>query len=348
MSRVSEAVGINFEAIPLVESESEWTSFRQNGWIVIKGSAPNVGITAENAKAWLDNLRDWIMSYSNAPGKLLSFQEGGFTDIHQFWTAEDIPASTRDSGYITEYVSHSEFMWTARMMVKNLFADTWKNDYLFTSFEGATYAVDGNRFVASASREHISMEQDGRGDRCLGIQGMISLVDVTHPQAGGIFVVNQSHSDFVRLSDSTVSLKDIAGQLVRPIMRAGDVLLTDTRLLKGSVRPRYSEDFHEAFASLWVTMMPRIKISEQDLRKRIEFFYNQVTTGPWCYHFKLDKLPPQSTIGSFIAKDPRGRLVSYGRLATKTDFTREQIELVAGLSPEDTEKLRQSLMTTKP
>lgn len=228
--------------------------------------------------------------------------------------------------------AHSDLLWTVRQNpgVLRVFSDAWGGlpaESLSVGYDGAAYRPPHHPGLVL----DWHVDQDGShppGRVC--VQGVLALTHV-NASSGGTVLLPASHlhhESLVRTRSSTRGVKDewefvpvwskhavfdACPAPVQPILRPGDLLVWDSRLLHRVVPP-LDEQTHRGV--VYLSMVPTEWISDDVRRTRRAFYDEGVSTTHWstrCVDRDDERQPPTvpyetapARVRTLVDGDPHG------------------------------------------
>ena len=194
-------------------------------------------------------------------------------------------------------MNHSDTLWRIRTLpqVRRLFENLWKTTDLIAGFDGITARRRGSSEYLAIDWHIDQNHTHEPGRRC--VQAFVALTDST-PESGTIQFVRGSHGahedlvwrlcqpeeaeldgtegvwEFVPIPPSDPVLQ---GEVVCPVVRAGDVVLWDARTAHRVCQP--TGDAPRLVA--YVCHVPRSFADAVTLKQRRQFFEQAIATTHW-------------------------------------------------------------------
>lgn len=297
------------------------------GWAVVQIKNWNPGFT--------QLFLQWFERCTRSDGGMSGFD----SQDPKTWQSSNMPSMPY--GILKHYFGHTELQWSIRELCVEIFASIWQcqPEDLLCSFDGGcfipTLPKEGNKNTSFKKWIHNDTERSLRSFCC--VQGIVNFED-NDLEDGGLVLVEDSHNVFSAYMDKHPSEgiswgpSDINDNLLSslPLIKicapAGSIILFDSRTFHCNVQPwgsPYKNNGDPRFRMCtYVSMLPRIGATPQELDKRIRLYQNGRMTGHWCYGpwFKETPEHPQLYGGvnirpDFIEiaplNDLRKRLIGY-------------------------------------
>nr|WIL03187.1 2OG-Fe(II) oxygenase [Cedratvirus borely] len=202
------------------------------------------------------------------------------------WLKKNMPYTSR--GIFKQYIGHTEFCWRMRESVYSTFASLWGEEDLLTSFDGGCF-LTGEKNIDYKNWLHCDQSRKEEGFVCM--QGIVNLYD-SGEEDGGTLLMEGSHKCFSTylLQHPTDGLSAFfpvdpfcptlsSCLVVKPCLKAGELLLFDSRVFHCNVAPKSDQPR----MCLYVSMTPRAGANKKELEKRVQTYEKGRMTGHWCY-----------------------------------------------------------------
>ena len=280
-----------------VLTDSDWSFWEQNGYVIVHDAVP-----PEHVQAVVDVLWEFQELDRNDPATW-------YRDRDKRYREPELAMS----GMVEIY--HHQSLWNTRQhpRVYGAFADIWQRDDLWVTFDRANINVPrrpdwpfGGFIHWDIDTSVVPMPRD--------VQGVLSLVDAT-PEQGGFQCVPGFHRRIdawiaTQPADRDPFRPDTTGMQVERIpMRAGDLLIWDSRLPHGTApnlsdRPRVAQ---------YISMFPADEGNAAHLERRLTAWRTRTT--------------PHDPQGFPFPGDPRRIEELHGRTADLTPLGRKLLGL---------------------
>lgn len=278
------------------------------GYVVIKNAIP-----LERAQYYRQKALDWFQTFGS-----LDYND------QSTWTAENLPAQTRDNILNKYCISHERFMWEARMEpnVVEAFAKIWGTDELLVSFDGMNVTLPSRDKPAAKPWPHVDQSPLRRGLHC--VQGIINL-SPAGPEDGSLVVFPRSNTLIERFFDAQTDpftwekkdwrlfdeaeMKWFTGSThgltpVKVLAEPGDLILWDSRTIHWGGEPSTNSDTIRTV--IYASYSPAKLASEEALREKKKAFESYRATTHWAHDNIVLRDPvvylPDGTV------DPRNRI----------------------------------------
>lgn len=202
------------------------------------------------------------------------------------WINQNMPHNYH--GVFIHYINHTEFMWKTREAYIPIFEHIWGTKDLLSSFDGGCFLT--NKYQANF-KNWMHCDQGRTVTHFACVQGIVNLYE-NGPEDGGTILMNNSASKFTEyleahpidgisaffpIDHTDPILNDCT--IIKPCLKAGEILLLDSRTFHCNIAPRSNN----LRMCLFVSMMPRSYATQEELQKRIELYNDGRGTGHWCY-----------------------------------------------------------------
>lgn len=218
------------------------------------------------------------------------------------WLAKNTPY--RAHGIFKQYFGHHEWQWMTREATANIFAQIYGVDQseLLVAFDGACFLPTTNReqsiwYHADLSRPYVD-ERDNRQnlEEPICVQGFYNIND-SGPDDGGLTLIKDSLEVFDEYSRThpidglngwlKVDIEDrllYDKELIKICAPAGSIILWDSRMFHCNRAPTNGiKEMDRVRMGLYISMQPRYRATDKELKKRIEWYLEGRQTDHWCY-----------------------------------------------------------------
>ena len=264
-----------FCVIPNILDHNEIRNARKGLWSTLEYLTKNLDIPIKE-----DNVNTWSTYYQMDSNRNL---------IIQNWK-----------------IGHSQFVWDIRQNPKvvNVFSNLWKvkAEDLLTSFDAISFHIPpeytGKGFYQGDDWWHTDQSPNNNKFSC--VQGMILLYDVNDGDATirlkkgsnhlheTIFKNNKVRHNKNWYQYNKTDLEFLSNcESIRVSAKSGDIILWDSRTAHYGINPLAERKNPNVRANVYVCMMPRNLISNQNLLKKQYGFKNMEMTTHWPHQIKF-------------------------------------------------------------
>ncbi|EGG23970.1 hypothetical protein DFA_06108 [Cavenderia fasciculata] len=258
--------------------KEDWPEWRkhlyEHGWAVV----PKV-VAVEQCEQYRSKFWDWLEG----------FKTGIKRNSSSSWTNANWPSQIH--GIFQHYaLGQEQFVWDIRseQAIIDVFTQVYNTDQLLVSFDGGNLSRPGH---SSKPWAHFDQGSSKMGFRC--IQGFLNLMDCQDTD-GGLVVYDKSHlvhdkfftesgidshGDWYKFDEQPETLPIFKNcKMVKVNCNVGDVVLWDSRTIHYAVHPTS----RSCRMVVYVSYQPASLISEADLRKKQQCFYEKRMTSHWA------------------------------------------------------------------
>nr|QBK89530.1 MAG: phytanoyl-CoA dioxygenase [Pithovirus LCPAC001] len=278
----------------LSQKEKINVALKEKGWVVVKSIATQIECSSIVNKQWnfIEDLGTGI--------------ERNNSDT--WYVGGKWPGMISTGQILAPNVGHCSAVWQARQLpkVKTLFSNITNSPELMVSYDTMNmvrpYTLSSNRTKPLVP--HLDQNPHADPD-FVCYQGLLNLVD-SNLEDGGTMLLSGSHKHFLEYKKYStknggfhIRLEDVQfKKMVCPILKVGDFLLWDGRLVHGVAPPQKNKKDKKKSnylrrSVIYISMVPS-NIVNSDARKiRLKWFKEGVTTSHWVTKPKKKNINPR-------------------------------------------------------
>lgn len=301
------------------------TELEKEGFAVVKSAA-----SERESLELLERLWAFVEEHSKArrrdAGSLCHLLRREKGDSGSILTTRHGERLVIEKSGILRTAAHSEAMWAARLLprVRESFEAIWNTSELLVSFDTASIMFEG---PCMPTIPGTGLHNDASWHRTelrgfKAAQGML-LLTPQNISTGGLVVVPRSHALhglsekrhgivngnawLYPIPNDSPELSHLPRHVINA--QAGDLILWDSRLAHGVVRPQRPPAIYETRQlriAMYITMTPRRMASDEALDKRKCAFSQGLATGHWPHLFLGELRQDDDKAGACIPMAAQG------------------------------------------
>ena len=274
-------------------SEQHFAELKKNGYTIVEDY-----LEAEKCdilqKRWL---------------RVMDHYDSGFDSTDRTtWKSANLPISTRG---MQDYppIAQQSYVWDTRLLCAPIYAALWdyKVDELVTSMDRVCFVPKTMLVRKSPSWWHLDQAKPSKWGGLYCVQGFLALEDIA-PGDVALQVLKGAHRyhrkfmqhtgeepkiDRYKLKDGDLEWYIEKGcEIALIYVKKGSFILWDSRIPHQAKRDLTFEPVHDRYV-IYVSMIPRVWVSEKKLAARIKAFETGRATSHWPDEARLFAAKPR-------------------------------------------------------
>ena len=213
-------------------------------------------------------------------------------------------------GIIKNYFGHTEFQWKLRELCVSYFSKIHevKEEDLVCSYDGGSILIKSEKdksyshwFHTDQGRAYPTLKCNvNENEKHLCVQGVVNFRECSTHDGGLVLIEEEecgvlwteymaSHPSY-GMTWGSVDFEDPIfrnKRIIKICAQAGSLILFDSRMFHCNIKPT-SDNFRMC---IYVSMQPRTKCNNKELKKKIKLYEEGRMTGHWCYGSYFNATP---------------------------------------------------------